>query len=101
MSNNLQLTMQSAGVPEKYWPLVLPDLPLCIRIRSPCTKKLTPFELFTNRRPNLSNIRTQRRKVFVLKNEKQRPKCFGSRVTEGIFLGFIGSHQYLVLSPDK
>lgn len=69
MSNKLQSTMQSAGVAEKYWPLVLPNHTVYIRNRSPCTKRLTPFELFTSRRPNLTNIRTLGSKVFVLKNE--------------------------------
>lgn len=101
MSNKLQSTMQSAGVTEKYWPLVLPNHTVYIRNRSPCTKKLTPFELFTGRRPDLANIRTLGSKVFVLKSEKQRPKWLGSRAMEGILLGFKGSHQYLVLFPDK
>ena len=37
----------------------------------------------------------------MLKNENERPKWLGSRATEGILLGFKGSHQYLVLFPDK
>ena len=93
--------MQSAGIPDKYWPLVLPHHSVYVRNRSPCTKKVTPFELFTKRRPNLSNIRTLGSKVYVLKSEKQRPKWLGSRIIEGVLLGFKGNHQFLVLFPDK
>ena len=101
MGNKLQSTMQSAGIPDKYWPLVLPYHSVYVRNRSPCTKKLTPFELFTKRRPNLANIPTLGSKVYVLRPEKDRLKWLGSRVTEGVLLGFKGNHQYLVLFPDK
>lgn len=101
MSNKLQSTMQSANISERYWPLVLPHHSVYVRNRSPCSKRITPFELFNNHRPNLSNIRTLGSKVFVLKGEKQRPKWLGSRVTEGTLLGFKGNHQYLVLFSDR
>lgn len=45
ISNKLQSTMQSAGVPDKYWPLVLPNHSVYALVSSPATEYLFLSEI--------------------------------------------------------
>lgn len=61
--------------------------------------KCTPYQMFLERKPNLSKIYPFGTKCFAL---NQNPKKLDDRCTQGIFIGFDkGSPAHLVYFPDK
>jgi len=57
--------------------------------------KKTPYELFKERKPNISHLRVFSCKCFILNNGKDNSAKFDSQADEGIFLGYSPhSHTY-------
>jgi len=63
--------------------------------------KLTPYELFKGRKPNVSYFKEFGCKCFILNNEKCNLDKFDSKVDEGIFLGYsLTSKAYRVITKE-
>ncbi|GAV58701.1 hypothetical protein CFOL_v3_02234 [Cephalotus follicularis] len=61
--------------------------------------KKTPYELFNDRKPNVSHLRPFGCKVFVLNNGKDNLGKFDAKSDEGIFLGYsLNSKAYRVFN---
>jgi len=57
--------------------------------------KKTPYELFKERKPNISHIKVFGCKCFILNNGKDNLGKFDSKADEGIFLGYsLYGHAY-------
>ncbi|GAV61480.1 hypothetical protein CFOL_v3_05007, partial [Cephalotus follicularis] len=61
--------------------------------------KKTPYELFNERKPNVSHLRPFGCKVFILNNVKDNLGKFDANSDEGIFLGYsLNSKAYRVFN---
>lgn len=61
--------------------------------------KLTPYELYKGRKPNISHLKIFGSKCFVLNNDKDNLGKFESKVDGAIFLGYsLSSKAYRVFN---
>ena len=73
-------------VPPKFWPFAVTAM-VHAHNRTAATHGLTPFEKLTNRRPNVSLLRTWGCPVQTLLEKGDRPTKFHSKIRSGINLG--------------
>jgi len=57
-----------------------------VTIRPPL--KLTPYEIYKGRKPNISHLKVFGYKCFVLNNGKESLDNFDAKAKEGLFLGY-------------
>ena len=50
--------------------------------------KLTPYEIYKGRKPNVSHLKLCGNKCFILNNGKDLIEKFDSKANEGLFLGY-------------
>jgi transposase InsO family protein len=90
-----------SGLPRSFWPYAA-DAAVYIRNRTVKVRRTgkTPYELWTGKKLNLSNMRIWGRKCWIyLPNEKDK---LNPRAEEGIFIGYTDAFdQYLVFLPEK
>ncbi|GAV56533.1 hypothetical protein CFOL_v3_00075 [Cephalotus follicularis] len=69
------------------------------RVMIPSILKKTPYELFKERKPNVSHLRPFGCKVFILNNGKDNLGKFDAKSDERIFLGYsLNSKTYRVFN---
>ena len=64
--------------------------------------KLTPYEIYKGRKPNISHLMVFGCKCFVLNNGKELLGKFDAKADEGLFLGYSStSKTYRVLNNNS
>ena len=88
--NSARCLLYEAGVNKIYWPEVVKTA--CYiknRVFSSSTlENKTPFELFFNKRPNLSNLKLYGSKVFIRVPEVKRESKWDRKADVGVLLGY-------------
>ena len=88
-----------AKLPKNLWTYAVKAAAyICNRCYNPRTTK-TPFEIFTNEKPNISNMHVFGTKCFAYIQDKKK---LDNRSRQGVFVGYDSqSPAYLVYFPDK
>jgi len=92
--------LADTGLPKALW-AELARTVTYLKNRSP-TRALdkTPYEALFGKKPDLSHLIAVGTKAYVL-TPKKKAKKMDFRSTEGIFIGYEGTHQYRVWDPTN
>lgn len=102
IEDKLTPTLLAAGLNIQWWPYILEHGIAYVRNRSPCARhKTTPYQAWTQVKPNLSNIRKIGSRAFVMRPSTKRSKVVTPKADEQKLLGFKGRHTYLVTAPGN
>jgi hypothetical protein len=102
IEDKLTPTLLAARLDVRWWPYILEYGITYVRNRSPCARHgTTPYQAWTQVKPNLSNIRKIGSRAFVMRPSTKRSKVVTPKADEQKLLGFKGRHNYLVTAPGN
>lgn len=87
--NMSRCLLAEANVHKKYWPeIVCAATYLKNRTLANTIEKKTPYEIFFEKKPDVSNLRLYGSKVFVRKPEQKRTSKWDKKADMGILIGY-------------
>jgi hypothetical protein len=102
IEDKLTPTLLAARLDVRWWPYILEYGIAYVRNRSPYARHVTtPYEAWTQVKPNLSNIRKIGSRAFVMRPSTKRSKVVTPKADEQKLLGFKGRYNYLVTAPGN
>ncbi|SCZ91388.1 BZ3500_MvSof-1268-A1-R1_Chr1-2g01376 [Microbotryum saponariae] len=88
--------LKYAGLPGKYWSYALASATFALNRSLHPSKRKTPYELYTGHKPDVSHLRTFGSTAYALLPRALRKKL-SDHSQKGIFLGYSGEYNYLIL----
>lgn len=99
--NKARCLRQEANLPISYWPECVKTANYLINRSLANTKVLkTPYELFFNKKPNVTNLRLYGSVAYVRTPEQKRHSKFAPKAQKGILVGYT-DQGYRILLNNK